>query len=144
MPFVDGAETRAFYEQFGDGPDVVFVSGGGSRGADWHPFQVPHFERSFRCTTYDCRGVGETACELPLPWPVSSFSLDLEDLVVRQKEQPDPPIAAISTIHGSLQWSALLRGRVVTDERIDHPVIHFTRPQAAKEVEASPEKKQSW
>ena len=73
-----------------------------------------------------------------------ALSLDLEDVVVRQKEQPDPPIAAISKIHGSLQWSALLRGRLVTDELIDHPVIHFTRPQAGKELEASPEKKQSW
>src|SRR5918993_3582026 len=66
-----------------------------------------------------------------------TLSLDLEDVVVRQKERPDPPLAAISTIHGSLQWSALLRGRLVTDEVVDHPVIHFTRPQAAKEAEAS-------
>jgi len=73
-----------------------------------------------------------------------TLSMDLEDVVVRQRDQPDPPIAAISKIHGSLQWSALLRGRVVTDELIDHPVIHFTRPQAAKEVEAPPEQKQSW
>ena len=27
---------------------------------------------------------------------------------------------------------------------IEHPVIHFTRPQAAKELEATPEQKQSW
>jgi Domain of Unknown Function (DUF748) len=73
-----------------------------------------------------------------------ALSLDLEDVVVRQKDNPDPPLAAIATIHGSLQWSALFRGRLVTDERIDHPVIHFTRPQAAKEVEAPPEQKQSW
>ena len=73
-----------------------------------------------------------------------TLSLDLEDVVVRQKDNPGPPLAAISTIHGSLQWSALLRGRLVTDGLIDHPVIHFTRPQAAKEVEAPPEQKQSW
>jgi hypothetical protein len=73
-----------------------------------------------------------------------ALSLDLEDVVVRQKERSDPPLAAVSKIHGSLQWSALLRGRLVTDEQIDHPVIHFTRPQAAKELEAPPEKKQSW
>ena len=60
MPFVDGTEARTFYERFGVGPDIVFVSGGGSRGSDWHPYQVPHFSRSFRCTTYDCRGVGKT------------------------------------------------------------------------------------
>ena len=73
-----------------------------------------------------------------------TLSLDLEDLVVRQKEHPDPPLAAIPKVQGSLQWSALVRGRFVTDEWIDRPVIHFTRPQAAKELDASPEKKHSW
>jgi hypothetical protein len=73
-----------------------------------------------------------------------TLSLDLEDVTVRQKEHPEPPIAAVSKLHGSLQWSALLHGRLVTDEFIEHPVIHFTRPQAAKELEATPEHKQSW
>ena len=73
-----------------------------------------------------------------------TLSLDLEDVVVKQKDHPDPPLAAISKIHGSLQWSALVRGRFVTDEWIDRPVIHFTRPQAAKELDAPPEQKQSW
>ena len=73
-----------------------------------------------------------------------SLSLDLEDVIVRQKDPPDPPIAAVSKMHGSLQWSALLSGRFVTDLSIEHPVIHFTRPQASKELEASPVQKQSW
>lgn len=73
-----------------------------------------------------------------------SLSLDLEDVIVRQKDHPDPPIAAVSKMHGSLQWSALLFGRLVTDQLIEHPVIHFTRPQAAKELQATPEQKQSW
>ena len=73
-----------------------------------------------------------------------SLSLDLADITVRQKDHPDPPIAAISKIQGSLQWSALFAGRIVTDQLIEHPVIHFVRPQAAKELEASPEHQQSW
>ena len=73
-----------------------------------------------------------------------TLSLDLEDVIVRQKKRPEPPIAAIEKIHGSLQWSALLRGRLVTDQAIERPVIHFTRPQAAKELEATPEHQQSW
>ncbi|MBA2487531.1 MAG: DUF748 domain-containing protein, partial [Nitrospira sp.] len=73
-----------------------------------------------------------------------SLSLDLEDVIVRQKDHPDPPIAAVSKMHGSIQWSALLSGRFVTDQSIEHPVIHFTRPQAAKELEDSPAKRQSW
>ncbi|MEP7153444.1 MAG: DUF748 domain-containing protein [Nitrospira sp.] len=73
-----------------------------------------------------------------------TLSLDLDDVIVRQKDHPEPPIAAVPTIRGSLQWSALLRGRLVTDEWIDHPVVRFTRPQAAKELDASPEQRQSW
>jgi len=73
-----------------------------------------------------------------------SLSLDLEDVIVKQKDNPDPPIAAVSKMHGSLQWSALLSGRIVTDQSIEQPVIHFTRPQAAKELEGSPDQKQSW
>ena len=62
-----------------------------------------------------------------------SLSLDLEDITVRQKDHPDPPIAAISKVQGSLQWSALFAGRLVTDQVIEHPVIHFIRPQAEKD-----------
>ena len=73
-----------------------------------------------------------------------SLSLDLEDITVRQKDHPDPPIAAISKVQGSLQWSALFADRLVTDQVIEHPVIHFIRPQAEKELEAPPEHQQSW
>ena len=53
-----------------------------------------------------------------------SLSLDLEDVIVRQKDHPDPPIAAVSKMHGSLQWSALLSGHLVTDQLIEHPVVN--------------------
>ncbi|MEO8475499.1 MAG: alpha/beta hydrolase [Actinomycetota bacterium] len=81
MPFVEGTEARIFYETFGEGPDIVWVSGGGSPGSDWHRYQIPHFERSFRNTTFDCRGVGRTESDAPEPWPVSSFALDVEELI---------------------------------------------------------------
>lgn len=73
-----------------------------------------------------------------------TLSLDLEDVVVRQKDHQDPPIASVSKLHGSFQWTALLSGHLVTDLSIEQPVVHVTRPQAAKELEASPERKQSW
>ena len=73
-----------------------------------------------------------------------SLSVDLEDMTVRQKDDPDPPIAALAQWHASLQWSALLRGRLVSVQVLDRPVIHFTRPQVAKEREDSPARRQSW
>ena len=62
---------------------------------------------------------------------------------MRQKDDPDPPIAALAQWHASLQWSALLRGRLVSVQVLDRPVIHFTRPQVAKEREAH-RREQSW
>ncbi len=73
-----------------------------------------------------------------------SFAVDIKDVVVRQKKHPEPPIASVAQIQASIQWSALLRGRLVSDQWIDRPVIHLTRPQAAREVEDSPAKKRSW
>lgn len=73
-----------------------------------------------------------------------SLSIDVKDVTVRQKDHPDPPIAALATWHASIQWSALFSGRLVSDQSIGHPVIHFTRPQAATELESSPERRQSW
>ena len=73
-----------------------------------------------------------------------TLSLDLENVTVRQKDHPDPPIAALATWHASIQWAALLSGRLVTDQSIESPVIHFTRPEVAKELDPSPEKEQSW
>ena len=49
-----------FYEQFGAGHDIVWVSGGGSLGSDWHRYQIPFFEPRFRNTTFDNRGIGQT------------------------------------------------------------------------------------
>lgn len=73
-----------------------------------------------------------------------SLSLDLHNIIVKQNDNPDPPIASVSKMHGSLQWGALLSGHIVTDQSIEHPVIHITRQQAEKELEALPEQKQSW
>ena len=44
MPYVDGAEARIYTEQHGQGPDIVWVSGGGGLASDWHTYQIPFFE----------------------------------------------------------------------------------------------------
>ena len=63
------------------------------------------------------------------------LSLDLEHLSVAQKEHPDPPIAQVPKWHASVHWRELLSGNLVGDQSIDGPIVHFTRPQAAKEVQ---------
>jgi hypothetical protein len=51
------------------------------------------------------------------------FSLDLEDSVITQNDNPDPPVARIPNLTASVDWMALLFGRVVADFRFDDPVI---------------------
>ena len=51
------------------------------------------------------------------------FSLDLEDSVIFQDANPDPPVAQIPNLTASVDWKALLLGRVVADFVIDSPVL---------------------
>jgi hypothetical protein len=62
------------------------------------------------------------------------LSLDVQDVRVLQTDHPDPPVAHLKTWHASIHWRELLSGHVVSDQSIDQPIIHFTRPQAAKEA----------
>ena len=51
------------------------------------------------------------------------FSLDLEESVILQNDNPDPPVVRIPNLTASVDWKALLSGRVVADFRIDDPVV---------------------
>ena len=84
------------------------------------------------------------SCTLGILTYIRSVCPWIRTLTVSQKITLIRRWRTISKIQGSLQWSAMFSGRIVTDQVIDHPVIHFTRPQAAKELEASPEHQQSW
>src|SRR4249920_2671146 len=92
MACLEGSEARLHYVQHGHGPDIVWVSGGGGLAADWHPYQIPFFEREFRNTTFDNRGIGRTECDVPMPWPIESFARDTADLIEAVCE---PPVAIV-------------------------------------------------
>ncbi|HZD41755.1 MAG TPA: DUF748 domain-containing protein, partial [Terriglobales bacterium] len=49
------------------------------------------------------------------------FSLDLEDAVIVQDAHPDPPVARIPNLTASVNWKALIFGRIVADFEIDNP-----------------------
>ena len=93
-----GSQATMHYDRFGEGPDIVWVAGGGSPGSDWHPFQMPHFERSFRNTTFDNRGIGGTSCDRPMPWPIEDFARDAAELIA---EVCEPPVALVGLSFGS-------------------------------------------
>lgn len=98
MQAYTGSEATIAYEQFGDGPDVVWVSGGGARGSDWHRYQIPFFRTDYRNTTYDNRGIGETTCDVPMPWPIEDFARDAAELI---GAVCDPPVALVGSSFGS-------------------------------------------
>ncbi|MCZ3389702.1 MAG: alpha/beta hydrolase [Actinomycetia bacterium] len=93
---VPGASMH--YEQFGEGHDVVWVAGGGSLGSDWHKYQMPFFEPHFRNTTFDNRGIGQTTCDEPMPWPLEKFSADTIALIEKVCE---PPVSLVGISFGS-------------------------------------------
>lgn len=73
------------------------------------------------------------------------LSIDLEDVTVIQEDHPDPPIAQLTKWHASVHWRELLSGHLVSDQSIDHPVLHITRPQATKEAKDDvPVEKRGW
>ena len=63
------------------------------------------------------------------------FSLDLEDLVIVQDANPDPPVLSIPKLSASVQWRALLAARLVADFTLDQPVLYINRKQTMKEME---------
>lgn len=111
MATFHGSQATLHYDRSGDGPDVVWVSGGGSPGSDWHAYQVPYFERSFRTTTFDNRGIGATSCDRPLPWPIEDFARDTAELIQGVCE---PPVALVGLSFGSA---------IVQQVCIDHPEL---------------------
>jgi hypothetical protein len=73
------------------------------------------------------------------------FSLDLEDLVLRQTSQPEPPVASIPRLSASVEWRQLLRARVVGEIEIDRPTVHLNLAQARAEArDPEPVGKKGW
>ena len=63
-----------YYEQTGDGPDIVWLPGGDQRGRDMR-WQVEGFP-DFRNTTMDPRGAGETGVVDAPPWSILDMARD--------------------------------------------------------------------
>ncbi|MGH2633061.1 MAG: alpha/beta fold hydrolase [Tepidiformaceae bacterium] len=63
MPFADVNGAHLYFEQYGSGPDVVFLHGAGGNHLSWWQ-QLPAFGQDFRCTVYDARGWGRSSGEM--------------------------------------------------------------------------------
>ena len=73
------------------------------------------------------------------------FSLDLKGLTLVQDAHPDPAVADIPYLHASVNWKALLHGRVVGDMLIDRPKVYMNLVQLRKEIaDPTPVKERGW
>jgi pimeloyl-ACP methyl ester carboxylesterase len=99
MPVLEASGITISYEQTGEGPDVVWIAGGGDVGAVWHRYQIPHFRPGFRNTTFDSRGIGGTCCSDPEPWAIEAFAWDTARLI---RAVCEPPVALVGHSMGAL------------------------------------------
>jgi pimeloyl-ACP methyl ester carboxylesterase len=97
MATVTVGDTDIVYHQSGEGPDIVWVSGGGGNGSSWRLFQTPAFDDAFRSTSFANRGVGETVCRAPLPWSVGDLAKDTAGLI---EAVCNPPVAIVGLSMG--------------------------------------------
>lgn len=63
------------------------------------------------------------------------FSIELEDSVIVQDAQPDPPIAEIPRLSASVNWRALLSGSVVADFQVYNPKFFINLKQSRSELQ---------
>ena len=62
------------------------------------------------------------------------LGVTLYDVVVVQDAHPDPPVASLPEVHASVQWRAVVRGKVVADFELREPKLHVDLRHARKEI----------
>jgi len=73
------------------------------------------------------------------------LSLELENSVIIQNDNPEPPVAQVANLSASIDWRALIRGRLVADFAIDAPKLYINRKQAKQEYDDKiPMKERGW
>lgn len=60
MPYAETPSIRMYYEEYGEGIPLLFISGTGWTGEHWKLEQVPFFSSSYRVIVFDHRGVGRS------------------------------------------------------------------------------------
>jgi len=63
------------------------------------------------------------------------FAVDLRDVVIVQDAHPDPPVLSVPLLTASVQWSAIIYGRVVADFTLWSPEVYVDRTHLVRELE---------
>jgi hypothetical protein len=78
------------------------------------------------------------------------LSVDVLDVLVRHKRQPNPPVVSVQRATAGVRWSSLLRGRLMADLLVDGATVQVSRPQSGevqedvREHAPSAEEQQAW
>ena len=64
------------------------------------------------------------------------LSLVLDDLVLIQNANPDPPVARIERLHARVHWTPLIKGSLVGDFLIDQPILYINLKHVRQEEES--------
>jgi hypothetical protein len=65
--------------------------------------------------------------------------------LIVQDGHPDPPVVCVPELSASVQWRALLAGRLVSDIRIERPRVHLNLMQVRHEArDEAPVQERGW
>ncbi|MBS0420004.1 MAG: alpha/beta hydrolase [Proteobacteria bacterium] len=98
MPTLKLKDLELRYLQHGTGPDIVWLPGGDEVAEAWDN-QFETFGPSFRNTSMDPRGAGQTVVHKRPPWTIEDMADDCADLV---RARCKPPVVLIGLSMGSL------------------------------------------
>jgi hypothetical protein len=76
---------------------------------------------------------GYTARIHDLDFNIFGFSVVLHDVSIRQDAHPEPPVALIPRLKASVQWSELLKLKLVSDFDLVQPQVYVNLQQLRKE-----------
>jgi pimeloyl-ACP methyl ester carboxylesterase len=80
MPVASVNGVDLHYRETGQGYPLVWVMGTGMNGDAWHRYQIPEFQNTYRCVTYDLRGSGRSECP-DAPYSAAVMADDLAALL---------------------------------------------------------------
>lgn len=88
---------------------------------------------------------GYTAHIQDLDFNIFGFAVTLNNVTLSQDANPAPPVALIPRLKASVQWSELLKMKLVSDFKLDQPQIYLNLPQLRKEAsDKTPVNKRGW
>jgi len=120
MPRVTVNGIGIHYEEEGRGEPLLLISGLGANRLSWAP-AVPMLRDTFRCITFDNRGVGESDVP-PGPYTIDQMADDAAGLIAAIG---DGPIAAVGWSMGGTVLQSLLINHA---QKLSRAVLLSTLP----------------